>query len=294
MLASAVTAVAQAPPPPKGWAPSDKPAKTAWQPYPANPASPTTLQSAAAPPVSATPTSSPSGPIGSRVVLYTKPAGELRPVQATDVPAKPAVTPPQSTSLPVLDPDRPRSFALLTDDELFADKSGGRKSVNEQIPQMNASDQARYKRELDEYQKDPATKAKPAPPALLKVSDLQVSLSGVAVAPPAAIKPGYGPAQVALEPGYVVHRRLFFEEKNSERYGWDLGMAQPFISAAYFYKDALLWPAKLTSSRERFDVSAGKCPPGSPVPYYLYPPEITIRGGLWEAAAVVGVIMLLP
>ena len=32
---------------------------------------------------------------------------------------------------------------------------------------------------------------------------------------------GAAPSTVVLEPGYVVHRRLYFEEKNAERYGWD-------------------------------------------------------------------------
>lgn len=283
VLAWAAAAPAQTPPPAKGGA-----AITTWQSYPAATAAPRPP----APPVSVAPPA-PTGPIGSRVVLFSKPAGELHAVQATDVPAKPVQTPPPSPILPGVDPDRPRVFGLITDDELLSDRTGGRKSVLDQIPQMNQTDEARYKREMDEYQRDP-TKPKPKPPRAVRVADFVVNLGGLAVPPPVVTKGGYGPAQVALEPGYVVHRRLFFEEKNSERYGWDLGMAQPFVSVAYFYKDALLWPAKLTSSRERFDTSAGKCPPGSPVPYYLYPPEITIRGGLWEAAAVVGVVMLLP
>ena len=284
VLAWAAAAPAQSPTPKAGAA------KTTWQSYPPAAAAPRPP----APPVSvAPPAPAPAGPIGSRVVLYSKPAGELQAVQATDVPARPAVAPPPSPILPGVDPDRPRLIGLATDDELLSDRTGGRKSVLDQIPQMNQTDEARYRRELDEYQRDP-TKPKPKPPRAVRVADFVVNLGGLAVPPPVVTKPGYGPAQVALEPGYVVHRRLFFEEKNSERYGWDLGMAQPFVSAAYFYKDALLWPAKLTSSRERFDTSAGKCPPGSPVPYYLYPPEITIRGGLWEAAAVVGVVMLLP
>ncbi|MGL4421644.1 MAG: hypothetical protein ACRCZF_13330, partial [Gemmataceae bacterium] len=45
------------------------------------------------------------------------------------------------------------------------------------------------------------------------------------------------PSHIKLEPNYIVHRRLYFEEKNSERYGWDVGPAQPVFSAVYFYKD---------------------------------------------------------
>ncbi len=103
------------------------------------------------------------------------------------------------------------------------------------------------------------------------------------------------PRQSLLEPGFVVHRKLFFEEKNSERYGWSLGMAQPLVSAAYFYKDLLLWPTHMASNfRERYSTNAGKFLPGSPVPYYLYPPEVTLFGLSIGTAAILGVVFLFP
>lgn len=106
---------------------------------------------------------------------------------------------------------------------------------------------------------------------------------------------GSNPLTVALEPGYVTHRRLYFEELNSERYGWNLGMVQPLVSTVHFYKDVLLWPSRLTSNVwERYDTNAGKCLPGSPVPYYLYPPELTIHGGFWGAVTFVGMGFILP
>src|SRR5262249_19306242 len=37
-----------------------------------------------------------------------------------------------------------------------------------------------------------------------------------------------------VEPNFVCHRRLYFEEKNAERQGWELGPLQPFVSTAYF------------------------------------------------------------
>jgi hypothetical protein len=108
-------------------------------------------------------------------------------------------------------------------------------------------------------------------------------------------KENYAPKFATLEPGYVVHRRLYFEEINSERYGWDLGMVQPALSAGYFFKDVLFWPHKLASNwQTRYDTSAGKCPPGSPVAYYLYPPELSFGGGLIGTGAVIGTVFLLP
>jgi hypothetical protein len=106
----------------------------------------------------------------------------------------------------------------------------------------------------------------------------------------------YPPWKAIYEPNYVVHRRLHFEEKNSDRYGWDLGFVQPFVSAAYFYKDTLLWPNSLASGFKHgfWDTSAGKCLPGSPVPYYLYPPGLTVTGTVVEAAVVTGVAIVIP
>ncbi len=102
------------------------------------------------------------------------------------------------------------------------------------------------------------------------------------------------PMRMLLEPGYVVHRRLYFEERNAERYGWDLGLVQPVVSLAYFYKDVLLYPAKLGSNRrERYDTNAGKYLPGAPVPYYLYPPEITLAGVALGAGVIIGTAVLL-
>lgn len=106
---------------------------------------------------------------------------------------------------------------------------------------------------------------------------------------------GYEPHKAIYEPYYVVHRRLHFEEKNTERYGWDLGIIQPFVSTLYFYKDVLLWPNSLASGVEVgfWDTSAGKCLPGSPVPYYLYPPGLTISGMLFEGGIITGSAFIL-
>jgi hypothetical protein len=105
----------------------------------------------------------------------------------------------------------------------------------------------------------------------------------------------YPPTRALIEPGYVVHRRLYFEEKNSERYGWDLGFVQPLVSGLTFFKDVLVMPAKVASNvHERYDVSAGKCLPGSPVPYYLYPPEVDIWGATFAAGIYTGTAFLFP
>lgn len=106
----------------------------------------------------------------------------------------------------------------------------------------------------------------------------------------------YPPMKAQHEPLYVVHRRLHFEEKNAERYGWDLGIIQPFVSTMYFYRDVLLWPNSLASGFAYgfWDSNAGKCLPGTPTPYFLYPPGLTVTGTVAEAAVVTGLGFIIP
>jgi hypothetical protein len=104
------------------------------------------------------------------------------------------------------------------------------------------------------------------------------------------------PQQVVFaEPHYVNYRRLLFEEKNAERYGWDFGIAQPMISSFYFVKDVLLLPNNLVSYPLRcYETSAGECLPGDPVPYILYPPEFTKEGILAELGVGTALFFIVP
>ena len=99
---------------------------------------------------------------------------------------------------------------------------------------------------------------------------------------------------VVTEPPFVNHNRLYFEDKNSERYGWDLGFIQPLVSTLTFFKDVAFMPYKVaTRPLQRYETSAGHCLPGDPVPYILYPPELSVPGSILEGAAVVGMFALL-
>ena len=105
----------------------------------------------------------------------------------------------------------------------------------------------------------------------------------------------FAPLVELAEPDYVVYRRLYFEEKNSERYGWELGPIQPVVSTLYFFKDSLLLPHNFASYPcRRFDTSAGQCRPGDPVPYTVYPPEFTGTGLLAEVGAVALLFWAIP
>jgi hypothetical protein len=106
----------------------------------------------------------------------------------------------------------------------------------------------------------------------------------------------YQPMQVSYDALYMIHRRLHFEDKNTERYGWDLGIIQPMVSALVFYKDVLMWPQSLASgfSYGFWDTNAGKCLPGSPTPYMLYPPGLTVTGSLFEGVIITGASFIFP
>lgn len=309
----ATPGLAQTPPPAAPGQPTAVPAKTSWQPFPSSalgevptapplvipspttapvppPPVPTlTVPPVAAPPAApsaAPPAAPPAQPIGTRVVVFQKPAGGDRAVtaqaepKAADEPPKPV--PPKPVVPPLSDP-KPTEIRLLDDTQLEA----------EILRAHNAKQMEMYNRSTNPDKTKPkATNPDQLPPSegvrrMLAASEPTGS--------PIRSTVGAAPSAVVLEPGYVVHRRLYFEEKNSERYGWNLGIAQPFISAGYFYKDLLLYPMKLASNvHERYDTNAGKAMAGSPVPYLHYPPELTFGGMVIGSTAIIGTVFLLP
>jgi hypothetical protein len=105
----------------------------------------------------------------------------------------------------------------------------------------------------------------------------------------------FAPATMRVEANYLCYDRLYFEDKNSERYGWELGPLQPFVSAAKFYADLLSLPYNVgTRPCQRFETNAGYCLPGDPVPYLIYPVELSVTGGLLQAGTVVGLYAIFP
>jgi hypothetical protein len=111
------------------------------------------------------------------------------------------------------------------------------------------------------------------------------------------VYPGrYFPMAVeVVEPHYLCYKRLLFEDLNSERYGWDLGIIQPVVSLGLFYKDLVLLPYhSFTRPCECYECSAGYCLPGDPVPYLCYPPEISVTGAVAEAAVVAALFAVFP
>jgi hypothetical protein len=97
------------------------------------------------------------------------------------------------------------------------------------------------------------------------------------------------------EPGYVCYQRLLFEQRNYERWGWDLGIVTPFTSLGEFFFDFVTLPYHVASRPHcKADCSSGYCLPGDPVPFLLYPPEISATGTLAEAAVVAAMFAIFP
>jgi len=103
------------------------------------------------------------------------------------------------------------------------------------------------------------------------------------------------PQTEIAEPNYVCYRRLLFEERNAERFGWDFGILQPVFSAGKFYADIVALPYHIATAPCRcYECSAGMCLPGDPVPYLCYPTELSLTGAVAEAGAVGGILAIFP
>jgi hypothetical protein len=105
----------------------------------------------------------------------------------------------------------------------------------------------------------------------------------------------WSPMAMQVEPHFVCYGRLLFEQKNFERYGWDLGVFSPVLGVGKFYLDVALLPYHLgTRPCQQYECSAGYCLPGDPVPLLLYPPELSATGLAAEASAVTGMFLAFP
>jgi hypothetical protein len=96
-------------------------------------------------------------------------------------------------------------------------------------------------------------------------------------------------------PNYVNYNRLYFEQKNFERYGWDFGVLAPVVETLIFGGDVAMLPYNMfTDAFRRYECSAGYCLPGDPVPFLLYPPELSVTGATAELATIFALIAFFP
>ena len=100
--------------------------------------------------------------------------------------------------------------------------------------------------------------------------------------------------QLVVEPNFLVHRKLLFQQLNTERYGWDLGPITPLVCAGKFYTDLLTVPMAIGARPCERDASTGYFLPGDPVPLLLYPPEITMTGSALEVGVILALVAIFP
>jgi hypothetical protein len=88
-----------------------------------------------------------------------------------------------------------------------------------------------------------------------------------------------------VEPSFVCHRRLLFEQPNFERQCWDVGAIQPGVHLLVFYYDILMLPYHIWERPcDYYECSSGKCLPGDPTPMLLYRERFSLTGLAAEAA----------
>ncbi|MGH7171499.1 MAG: hypothetical protein ACRELG_14585 [Gemmataceae bacterium] len=103
------------------------------------------------------------------------------------------------------------------------------------------------------------------------------------------------PMRLEVAPYYVCYGRLRFQQINAERYGWDLGIVAPLVSAGRFFYDVATFPYHLAMEPCRcFEYNTGYCLPGDPVPLLLYPLEVSATGFVAEVATIVTLVACFP
>ena len=93
----------------------------------------------------------------------------------------------------------------------------------------------------------------------------------------------------------LCHKPLYFEQVQLERHGHTLpGPLQPFYSAGHFFVSAAFLPYKMGIHHPNECIYAlGYYRPGSCAPYHVPGIPLSIRGAIYEAAAVGGFAALL-
>lgn len=94
---------------------------------------------------------------------------------------------------------------------------------------------------------------------------------------------------------YVVYNPLYFQQINTERYGWELGVFQPLVGTAQFYGDVLLFPYKVAVNPPwACEANAGYALPGDAEPLRFLTPPFSWRGVAGEVGAAVGGAAIFP
>lgn len=98
-----------------------------------------------------------------------------------------------------------------------------------------------------------------------------------------------------VEPSYVCHGRLYFEQPNFERAGWSLGYVTPAANLGVFYYDLFMLPYhSWTNPCVCYDCNVGKCQPGDQTPFYLYREQFSVSGLAAQTLFIGGGLFIFP
>jgi hypothetical protein len=105
----------------------------------------------------------------------------------------------------------------------------------------------------------------------------------------------WDPMKLEVAPYYVCHGRLYFQQINAERYGWDLGVLHPVISGLAFLYDFVMLPYHIAMEPCRcFEYNTGWCLPGDQVPLMIYPFQLSATGFVAEVGTIVALVAIFP
>ncbi len=100
---------------------------------------------------------------------------------------------------------------------------------------------------------------------------------------------------MVIVPNAVCYNPLYFEDKNTERYGWDACIFQPLVSFGKFYVDLVALPYKIgVQPPWACEFNTGYYLPGDYVPYYAYLPPLSWQGTVLQVGTIVGGIAIIP
>lgn len=106
---------------------------------------------------------------------------------------------------------------------------------------------------------------------------------------------GWSPNEVCWTAPGLMHRPLYFEEINLERYGYSQGRLQLALSAATFAGNVALLPYQMTLDHPTCPVySLGYDRPGNCVPYYSHRLPWRADAALVEGLTLTGLAFVIP
>jgi len=104
------------------------------------------------------------------------------------------------------------------------------------------------------------------------------------------------PAKITWKASNLMHKPLYFEEVNLERYGHTAGpILQPVVSSAHFFANIAVLPYKMgVHLPSECQYALGYYRPGNCAPWITPPVPLSLRGALFQAGAVTGAVLLIP